>query len=141
MRIIVAVDDGGGLMFNRRRQSQDRVLRERILRLSDGARLWMNAYTRKQFADAETAAGRIQVDEDFLEKAADGDYCFVENAPVLPALGRVERVVLFRWNRAYPSDMKFDVDLSAPPWKLTETDEFPGSSHEKITEEVYVREE
>ena len=139
MRIIVAVDDGGGLMFNRRRQSQDRVLRERILRLSDGARLWMNAYTRKQFEDA--AAGQIQVDEDFLQKAADGDYCFVENAPVLPALDRVERVILFRWNRAYPSDMKFDLDLSAPPWTLAETDEFPGSSHEKITEEVYVREE
>ena len=140
MRIIAVIDDGGGLMFNRRRQSQDRILRERILRLSDGARLWMNAYTRKQFDDAE-AAERIQVDEDFLQKAADGDYCFVENAPVLPALDRVESVILFRWNRAYPSDMKFDVDLSAPPWTLAETDEFPGSSHEKITEEVYIREE
>lgn len=139
MQVIVAIDDGGGLMFNRRRQSQDRVLRERILRLSDGARLWMNAYTRKQFDDAE-AAGRIAVDENFLEKAADGDFCFVENAPVRPVLDRVERVILFRWNRAYPSDLRFDVDLSAPPWTLIETEEFPGYSHEKITEEVYARE-
>ena len=142
MRIIAAIDDGGGLMFNRRRQSQDRMLRERILRLSDGSRLWMNAYTRKQFADADAeAVERIAVDEDFLQKAADGDFCFVENAPVLPVLDRVERVILFRWNRAYPSDLRFDLDLSAPPWTLIETDEFPGSSHEKITEEVYAREE
>ena len=139
MNVIAVIDDGGGLMFNRRRQSQDRVLRERILRLSDGSRLWMNAYTRKQFDDTD-ADGRISVDEDFLEKAAAGDYCFVENAPILPVLERVERVILFRWNRAYPSDMKLDIDLSAPEWNLVESDEFPGYSHEKITEEVYIRE-
>ena len=138
MNIIAVIDDGGGLMFNRRRQSQDRILRERILRLSDGARLWMNAYTRKQFDDIDSV--RVSVDEDFLQKAADGDYCFVENSPVLPVLDRVERLILFRWNRAYPSDLKFDLDLSAPGWILLETDEFPGYSHEKITEEVYVRE-
>ncbi|MBQ9521911.1 MAG: ribonuclease Z [Oscillospiraceae bacterium] len=139
MNIITVIDDGGGLMFNHRRQSQDRILRERILALSDGSRLWMNAYTRKQFDNTESDA--ISVDEDFLRKAPDGDFCFVENVPLLPVLERVERVILFRWNRAYPSDMKLDLDLSAPPWTLVETVEFPGYSHEKITEEVYVREE
>lgn len=137
MNVIAVIDDGGGLMFNHRRQSQDRVLRDRILQLSDGSRLWMNAYTRKQFADIESEA-HITVDEDFLEKAGAGEYCFIENAPLLPLLGRVERVILFHWNRAYPSDIKFDLDLSTPFWNLVETDEFPGSSHEKITEEVYV---
>ena len=138
MNVIAVIDDGGGLTFNRRRQSQDRVLRERILRLSEGPRLWTNAYTRKQFDD--TASAQICVDEDFLQKAPAGDYCFVENVPVSPVLERVERVILFRWNRAYPSDVKFDLDLSAPGWTLTHTDEFPGFSHEKITEEVYIRE-
>ena len=137
MNIIAVIDDGGGLMFNHRRQSQDRVLRERILNLSDGSRLWMYAYTRKQFDSAEP--DRISVDEDFLEKARNGDFCFVENVPLLPVLSRVERVILFRWNRAYPSDFRFDVDVSAPPWTLTTMEEFPGFSHEKITMEVYDR--
>ena len=122
MQIIAVIDDGGGMMFNRRRQSQDRVLRARILELSARSRLWMNAYSRKQFADAD-----------------DGDFCFVENAPVLPVLERVERVILFHWNRAYPSDTRLDLDLSAPAWTLVETEEFPGSSHEKITKEVFDR--
>ena len=139
MQIIAAVDDGGGLMFNRRRQSQDRELRKRILALSDGSRLRMNAYSYGQFADIEPPPAQIAVDEDFLQKAADGDFCFVENAPVLPVLGRVERVILFRWNRAYPSDLRFDLDLSAPIWRLAETEDFPGFSHEKITKEVYDR--
>jgi hypothetical protein len=139
MQIIAAVDDGGGMMFNRRRQSQDRILRERILELSAGSRLWMNAYTYRQFAGMEPPPAQIAADEAFLEKAADGEFCFVENAPVLPVLERVERVILFRWNRAYPSDLRFDVDLSAPEWALVETEDFPGFSHEKITKEVYDR--
>ena len=137
MQIIAVIDDGGGMMFNHRRQSQDRVLRARILELTARSRLWMNAYSRKQFA--ETDAERITVDENFLEKAADGDFCFVEDAPVTPVLNRVERVILFHWNRAYPSDTRLDVDLSAPAWTLVETEEFPGSSHEKITKEVFDR--
>lgn len=137
MQIIAVIDDGGGLMFNHRRQSQDRVLRARILELAERSRLWMNAYSRRQFADADD--GRITVDENFLEQAHDGEFCFVEDAPVAPVLDRVERVILFHWNRAYPSDTRFDVDLSAPGWILVETEEFPGSSHEKITKEVYDR--
>ena len=137
MRIIVAVDDGGGLMFNHRRQSQDRVLREHILDMTDGSRLWMDNYTRKQFEDVP--AGRLSVDDDFLSKAADGDYCFIEDVAVGAWVERVERVIVFRWNRTYPSDFRFDVDVSAPPWTLTGTEEFPGFSHEKITMEVYDR--
>ena len=137
MQIIAVIDDGGGMMFNHRRQSQDRVLRTRILELTESSRLWMNAYSRKQFADADDE--RITVDENFLEKANDGDFCFVENAPVLPVLERVERVILFHWNRAYPSDTRLDLDLSAPDWTLVETEDFPGSSHEKITKEVFDR--
>ena len=47
------------------------------------------------------------------------------------------QVVLYKWNRVYPADQYFAMDLSG--WKLVETVEFPGSSHEKITEERYER--
>ena len=40
MKVIVCVDDKGGVMFNHRRQSQDRVLRERILGMTAGQTLW-----------------------------------------------------------------------------------------------------
>ena len=48
MILIVCVDDHNGMMFNHRRQSQDRVLRADILELTGGKKLWMNAYSRKQ---------------------------------------------------------------------------------------------
>ena len=62
MKIIVCVDNQNGMMFNHRRQSQDRVLRKRILELTGGEKLWMNAYSMGQFPDE--AASRIQVTED-----------------------------------------------------------------------------
>ena len=137
MIIIAVVDDSGGMMFNRRRQSQDRVLREKILSMAGASRLWMNDYTAKQFADH---AAEIHADNDFLTKAGAGEYCFVENTSVSACVDKIEQVILFRWNRAYPADVFFDLDLSAPVWKLTGTEEFPGFSHEKITKEVYVHE-
>ena len=51
MTVIVAIDDQNGMMFNNRRQSQDSILRKRILSISkNGGALWMNEYSAKQFA-------------------------------------------------------------------------------------------
>ena len=80
MILIVCVDDHNGMMFNHRRQSQDRILRADILELTGGKKLWMNAYSKKQFAESDTA--RIRVNETFLDAAGDGEFCFVENADV-----------------------------------------------------------
>ena len=40
MIIMVCVDDNNGMMFNKRRQSQDRVLRQRMLELAGEKKLW-----------------------------------------------------------------------------------------------------
>ena len=149
MKIIVCVDNQNGMMFNHRRQSQDRALRKRILELTGGKKLWMNAYSQKQFLQVNGnmpkeqeqsgqlgQSGQIQADEAFLEKAGPGEPCFVEDRSVAPFAGRVERVVLYRWDRAYPADLYWDLSLEG--WTLARREEFPGSSHEIITKEVYI---
>lgn len=45
MIVIACLDDNGGMMFNHRRQSQDRMLRAHIAALVGDARLWMNHYS------------------------------------------------------------------------------------------------
>ena len=147
MKVIVCVDNQNGMMFNHRRQSQDRVLRRRMLELTGGEKLWMNAYSQKQFLQDLQGNGtmpevhghleQIQVDESFLEKAETGEYCFVEDQDIVPYEKRIEEVILCRWNRDYPADLYFKMDLGG--WKLAKTQEYAGSSHEKITEEHYVR--
>lgn len=65
MILITCVDDAGGLLFNNRRQSQDRILRKEILAQVSGQKLWMDAYTAALF-EGENAS--IEVAEDFLQK-------------------------------------------------------------------------
>ena len=136
MIIIAAVDDNMGLMFNHRRLSQDHLLRKNILEMTDGHRLWMNQYSYKQFCQGDDGP-QINVDDSFMHEAAQGDFAFIEDAPVKPHEKWIEKVVLYKWNRKYPSDQKLDIDLSG--WRLISTEDFPGTSHEKITKEVYCR--
>lgn len=133
MIVIVAIDDNGGMMFHQRRQSQDVVLRQRILEVSRGCKLWMNAYTAKQFEDTT----QVCVSDSFLEEAGEGDFCFVENIPIAPYGERVERLLIYKWNRTYPHDTQLDIDLG--DWSLLSSVKFAGKSHAEITEEVYVK--
>lgn len=134
MILIACVDDNLGMLFNNRRQSMDSVLRGRILTMCAGKKLWMNAYSRKQF---NTDAEGITVDENFMAKAGSDDYCFAENISVKPYEKEIQKIILYRWNRVYPADLYFDIDLKN--WHLKERNNFAGSSHDKITEEVYVK--
>ena len=131
MKVIVCVDDKNGMLFNNRRQSSDRMLRERMLALVGRSRLWMNAYSAKQFL--ETTA--MVVDETFLDKAQAGEYCFVENVDVLPFADTIEEVILYRWNTVYPSDVRFPMELIEGKTPVSTAD-FAGHSHPKITEEI-----
>lgn len=137
MKIILALDDNNGMMFNKRRQSQDAAVREKIKELTKDGKLWMNDYSGRQFADMELD---FYADEDFLSKAGPGEYCFVENMGILAVAGRVEEFIIFRWNRKYPGD--FYPDLL--PWEhgftCSGSEEFQGRSHEKITMEVWSKE-
>lgn len=133
MILVVCIDDRGGMLFNRRRQSQDRLLREDLLREAAGRSLWMNAYSAKQFAPLPE---NIRVAEDFPARAGDGDFCFFENVNPVPWLERAERIVLYRWNRHYPADRWFPQPL--PGRTVQRREDFPGASHETITKEVLV---
>lgn len=137
MILIACVDDNGGLAFNHRRQSTDRIVRERILELTKDSKLWMNHYSFKQFEEYD--AGQINVCEEFLDEAASGEYCFIEDVPVDQYATWVERIIVFKWNRNYPHDLELDIDMNGPEWHLERTEEFAGNSHEKITMEEYIR--
>ncbi len=131
MILIYCVDKRYGLLFNNRRQSRDRLLIERIMSFANG-KMFINEFSKKLF-DGYC----VTVSDDFLEIAKDGEYCFVENADA--DIRKAEKVILYKWNRHYPSDKKFSFDLNKEGFALVSTDEFKGSSHDKITEEVYVK--
>ena len=137
MVIIACVEDRFGMAFNGRRVSSDVVLRERILKLTAGKRLWMDGYSWKSFAETPGAeSAGIVVDEAFLEKAGKGEFCLIERAKPEEYRDLAEGVILFRWNRRYPADLYFDEGVLSR-FRLERTEEFAGNSHETITMEVY----
>lgn len=132
--MIACVDGRNGMAFHNRRQSQDRLARWDILKEAGRAPLWVNAITARQFTDGQQS--RLRIDEAFLDRAGSGEFCFVEDRSVKPYETRIEQVILYRWNRAYPADLYWDLPLDG--WTLERREEFPGYSHKIITKEVYV---
>lgn len=137
MHVILCLDDRNGMLFNHRRQSQDRVLRTRMLDMCGAHGLWLNEYSAGQFSQAQRAY--LRVDAQFLAFAGAGEYCFVEDQDIAPYWTQVETLILFCWNRSYPADRYFDRSQLDYGWVLRETEEFSGFSHPKITKEVYRR--
>lgn len=137
IEVIVTLENRNGMLFNHRRLSRDKKVCEKILDYSNEKELWMNEYSKKLFTNlTDTKTKVIRVDEAFLDKSQ--SVCFVENQDVTPYLSKIDTFILFRWNRDYPADFFFTVDLSQ--WILISTEEFEGTSHEKITMEVYKKE-
>lgn len=133
MILIVCVDDGMGMMFNKRRVSRDEAVIKKIIEIADNKRIWMSQYSYPLFEKVKTE--NVVADDSCLDKVSSDEYCFIEGLSVAKYKDKIDKIILFRWNRSYPSDMKFDIDLNE--WKLNSGEEFVGNSHECITMEVY----
>ncbi len=131
MKIIICLDDNGGMLFNNRRQSRDKEVLKDIINSLEGNKLYTSEFSRKLFSDY---ADSVIVDEDFLTVASENDVCFVENKSLKSVLG-INEIIVYKWNRIYPADFKCDIDFSK--YKLVESIDFKGFSHEKITKETY----
>lgn len=138
MKVIVCIDDKKGMMFNNRRQSQDSAVRKDILETVENKKIWMNPYSAKQFLQLETENLSMIVDEDFIEKAG-GDYCFVENISLKPYIKKIEEIIIYHWNRQYPADFYFDIDVEESDWEVISQKELVGTSHENIQKEIYIK--
>ena len=134
MIVIVCLDERGGMMFNNRRQSRDKAVIDRIVEIVQGSKLWLSSYSKSLF---DQVAILLEVDDNFLQKAGNGEFCFVENADITQYTPKIEKLYIFRWNRHYPADFYFTLDLAE--YRMITQSEFMGNSHEKITLEVYER--
>lgn len=135
MTIIVCLDDKNGMMFNKRRQSRDKVIYERIVDKQKNSRILTDNYSAQLFLDAKPNS--FEVSEDFLNIATANDVCFVEDKNVSAYISKADKVIIYRFNRIYPSDVKFSVDLENLGFKKVKSEDFIGTSHDKLTEEVY----
>ena len=130
MYIIACVDDRNGLLFNKRRQSQDSKVIEKIKEITYGKNLWIDPFSKSLFPDAH-------ISEHFLDEAKEGEFCFIENKQ--PDSKQVDGIYLFHWNQIYPYDTVFSISMEL--FHKTYEESFTGTSHDEITLEVYTKDE
>ena len=136
MKLIVCTEADDGVSFFGRRVSRDtEVCKDMLDSLKEGETIWMNAYSAKLFAFCTDE--RIRTEEDFRKKAPGNAVCFAEGGKVLEEFSCFDEITVYRWNRRYPSDVKFDAARCRQEFRLCSVTEFAGKSHEKITKEVY----
>ena len=137
MTVIVCIDTGRGMTFFGRRQSTDSVLRERIIAHAEGRPLVMDSYSASQFRDDDAP---IEVTEEPFAAGPDA-VVFTEDADPGPFAALADRLIIYRWNRIYPRDMTLTFDPFEEGMRLESILDFKGSSHDRITEEIWTRKE
>lgn len=130
MTIYVCLDDRNGMLFNKRRQSRDAAVLEDI-RASLPEALTIDPFSEKLIREAGIPC--ILAEASLPEDA----HFFLEARPAAEAVAAASTLVIYRWNRHYPADVRFDADLSG--FTPVSREEFPGKSHPMITKEVYTR--
>lgn len=134
MKIVVCLDENGGMLFNNRRQSRDIEVLKDVFADLNGEKLHIAPFSDSLF---ESFAEFVVVDSDFLQNAKADDVCFVENCSLSQILDKITTLTVYNWNRKYPADFVCDIDFSA--FSLASVSEFEGKSHSKITKQIFLR--
>lgn len=136
MNIICAVSNQMGISFNHRRVSRDKMIYFDIAGSLDGQDLYMDTYSEALFADVRDQINVI-ASPDYLEQVKQDEYAFYEVGEINQE--KVQMIVLYRFNRDYPSDFGLELDLSE--FEKVSQSEFAGSSHDTITKEIWIRDD
>ncbi len=135
IKLAICLDDKQGMLFFGKRQSRDRVLIEDFIRTASGAEVLINSFSKLLFSDYEN----VRICEDPLGEACEDNFCFIENLKLAPYVEDIDTLIVYRWNRSYPTDMKLDININDCGFRLYSSKDFKGSSHDKITKEIYKR--
>ncbi|MBR2877134.1 MAG: ribonuclease Z [Clostridia bacterium] len=130
MIAVVCLDENNGMLFNNRRQSRDEKIIEDIISHSDGNKILITSFSESLFKNYE---GAVSVSDSSFNNAGENDICFIESIDFEKIRSRINKLIIYRWNRVYPADVTFDPSH----FRLIETTEFIGSSHNSIKKEIY----
>ncbi len=125
MTLVLWAGKNGEMMFNRRRCSRDREVIADILAMYDPLEICLSAYSSSLFDGAKVIS-------DLSE--AEGGVLFLEDFSLDAALAQARKLIVYRFDRVYPADVRLVIPQA---FCMTESREFAGFSHEKITREVY----
>lgn len=117
MIVISCVDSGLRILSHEYLKKQYPQILQQMLQLTGNSKLWMNHTSAVLFDGMD--ANQVNVDEAFLNEAAPGEYCLVEEVDATPYLRWIEKVILFSVNADQDSSNQFVIPLDN--WVLKES--------------------
>lgn len=123
MKLIVCVDKENGILFNHRRVSRDREIIADLLKEEEQIKILESS--KNLFGESE----KVEVCSDFNPE----DTIFWEDT--IPQDFPIDELIVYRFDKVYPSDVKLNIDLSQLDLESVEV--IPGYSHTEILKEVY----
>lgn len=127
MILITCIDNSNGIMFNKRRVSKDALLIERLKGITKENKIYVSEYSKTLFDGFDNLVLSI-------EDLTNNDFYFLEDEDYT---GNIDKIIIYKWNRDYPADKYFEIDLSN--FKKVSKEEIIGNSHKKITLTVFRR--
>lgn len=138
MTVFLCIDDNNGMLFNGRRQSRDAAVLQDVFTHMKNAPVIISPFSEKMFSSMNHLE-QATISDSFLNDIDTTAGYFVEDVDITPYLSSISELVLYHWNREYPFDMQFTASPKENGFSLKNSSEFEGTSHEKITKEVWVR--
>lgn len=133
MNVIICLDDNNGMLFNNRRQSRDKVLLSDVFGNLQGEKLYITSFSEKLMAEY---CDKVTICED-ASALQSGQWFFCENVDLTSFADKIEKLVVYKWNRVYPADFKCNLDFSL--FNLKSEIEFEGNSHPVITKQTFAK--
>ena len=135
LTVALVLDDREGMMIFGKRQSRDRVLIADFVSSMKDTPIFISPFSKVIFEPHK----EVNIVENPFRDSCEGGACFIENYHLVHYIDMIGTLIIYRWNELYPSDVRFDLDVEAAGFKLVESYDFEGSSHERITKEIYRR--
>ena len=136
MILIFTLDDNNATQFCGKRQSTDSEVATHILDFANNAPIYMKEKSKSFFNTAIRSCSQFVFVDNFNDVPEDA-VCFIEEVVSDEILNKVDLMLVYRWNRVYPSVVKDRLNLDDYTKHFIES--FKGSSHNQITTELYMR--
>ncbi len=131
MNVIICLDDNNGMLFNNRRQSRDKALLSDAFGNLQGEKLYITSFSEKLMAEY---CDKVTLCED-ASTLQSGQWFFCENVDLTAFADKIEKLVVYKWNRVYPADFNCSLDFSL--FNLESESDFEGNSHSVITKQIF----
>lgn len=133
MKLISCVDNRLGVLFNHRRVSQDITIIEDLQDLIQQQPLYVDDYSAPLF---QNKGFNLHIDAHLPQSDLKG-YQFIEQQPLPTSFKLDDQLIVYYFNRNYPSDKKLFDPNRSPHWEIQSVSPFVGQAHDKITRVIY----